>query len=558
MRKECLNTFIREQGTKVQTCVLSQSRFSAALHQSRTHFSALFSNEALRFYLNSKPQKPNRMSIREMKQHLFLFIKAIFYTGEEKPEFLNQKEKTVKQTPVLRIFIFAAGLFLFFGSGFADADADANALAEAAVDDAAAAAEAADADEDTTASEEEEKPDETCKQVKGLLRGNQAQLQKDISKLKKKCKADYESVKGYCTQEGLANIQAISAGGQSVASAVSILKSDGSPGSAKKAMNMTKTVSYGLGVLNTGIGAKCLANIKSCTSSCGKIDKITECLERLKFDPTVVGPPTTFIEAEQIETQYIEPLSKVEGHTGECKGLTSNAIAALAQGALHGVTGMIHGEIAKTLGQGDKDTLDEGEPEDPASEPTVPKMPTPQGLPTPSNVGTNSVGGAAKLTGNTPSMGAGLTPEDEDEFDPSQYGDEEEDSNFGRNPSGSLSGNSPGSNSSLPVSYGAAPSSSGRDGGSSGEEELEPEASFSSGTGYAGFQGSSSNHYGSGGGYDSDEEMGAGSLAKSPAEKKKEELKRLKESIGGKHENIFEKASKIIAAFCLEGPIKCE
>ena len=103
-------------------------------------------------------------------------------------------------------------------------------------------------------------------------------------------------------------------------------------------------------------------------------------------------------------------------------------------------------------------------------------------------------------------------------------------------------------------------SGDGGDTGSFDDEEIDPEGTFSSGGGYGGdFQGSSSNHYGSGGGYGyADDETGGFGGIKTPAEKKKEELKQLKASIGGKHENIFEKASKILSAYCMEGPLKCE
>ena len=107
-------------------------------------------------------------------------------------------------------------------------------------------------------------------------------FEKHILKLKKKCQEDYESVQGYCTQEGLANIQAVSAGGQAVSQTVSVLKADGTPKSARNAMNMSKTVSYGLGALNSGIGAKCLVNIKSCTNSCQKVEKQKRCLEGIE------------------------------------------------------------------------------------------------------------------------------------------------------------------------------------------------------------------------------------------------------------------------------------
>ena len=417
-----------------------------------------------------------------------------------------------------------------------------------------------------------EAEDQFCQQVKAQLIADQVKFQKHILKIKKKCQEDYESVQGYCTQEGLANIQAVSAGGQAVAQAVSVLKSDGTPKSAKNAMNMSKTVSYGLGALNAGIGAKCLANIKSCSNSCGKSETTKGCLKQLKLDPYfATTPPASTVTPDIIQTQYIEPLSAQDNHKGECKRLTSNAIAALAQGALHGVTGAIQGEIAKTFGQ--KKTEDESDKEleeTVASEPELPETPTLAGNPNTWTAGTNSAPGVGKFAGNqNPTISPDTEIEDDDnEFGPSEYTSQEE----GNSP-GAFVGNNDGSSGSSGSSRAPASIPRGGYGSSNGdgegadsfeeEDQIDPEGTFSSGGGYGGgFQGSSDNHYGSGGGYGyADDEIGGFrglNSAKSPAEKKKEELKRLKDSIGGKHENIFEKASKILSAYCMEGPLKCE
>ena len=424
-------------------------------------------------------------------------------------------------------------------------------------------------------SNEEEKPDSFCLKVKGHFKDRQG-FKKHISKLKKKCQGDYESVQGYCTQEGLANIQAVSAGGQAISQTVSVLKADGTPKSARNAMNMSKTVSYGLGALNSGIGAKCLANIKSCSKACGEVEKTKGCLEEMTSDQTyltgefVRNPESAADDIKAgitlIQEEYIEPLSKQDSYKAECKKLTSNAIAALAQGALHGVTGAIQGEIAKTFGQ--KDAEDEGELEEiPTPEPNLPSTPTLGGNPNPWTPGTKnpSGGGAGSLAGNqNPPVSDTPPGEDDIDFDPNEYVGSEEGIHGGFTGNSGSSGGSR-APASLPRFGGSGSlGDGGGDTGSFDDEEIDPEGTFSSGGGYGGdFQGSSSNHYGSGGGYGyADDETGSyGGIktpAKSPAEKKKEELERLKASIGGKHENIFEKASKILSAYCMEGPLKCE
>ena len=394
------------------------------------------------------------------------------------------------------------------------------------------------------------------------------ETRKKISLLRKGCEKNFESVQSFCTEQGLAKIQALSAVGQTVASAVSIVKANGKPESAKKAMDLSKNVSYGLGALNAGVGMKCLSNIGSCSKSCGQAERTKECLEEVQRELAAAG---TAIPAGLVVTQatqaippYIESLTKVDGHKKQCILLKGNAYAALAQGAAHGASGLIQGEIAKTMGQ-EKEKEEEVAKAPPTTPPPVPKLPSIPELSDGPSFGEGG-DGTGDLAGFQVNGGPGAPPveEDPENLFNGNNGDNEDLSDMGY--IGSYSGDSSGGNSGRGVA-GAMPSpfSGGGGGGDSAGEEGEDllgSSDFSSGGGYgSGFHGSSGNHYGSGGGYYSSlagGRLGKGSKKKPLAKKKAEKLQKLKDSIGGKHENIFEKASRIISAYCMEGPIKCE
>lgn len=394
---------------------------------------------------------------------------------------------------------------------------------------------------------------------------------KKISLLRKGCEKNFESVQSFCTEQGLAKIQVLSAVGQTVASAVSIVKANGKPESAKKAMDLSKNVSYGLGALNAGVGAKCLSNIGSCSKSCGQAERTKECLEEVQRELAAAGTAaipagSVFLQAARAIPSYVESLSKVEGNKKKCVLLKGNAYAALAQGAAHGASGLIQGEIAKTMGQEAEKEEEFAEAPPPTAPPPVPELPSiPELSNSPSFEEGDGTGAFAGFQGNGGSVAPPSLEEDpEDLFNGNNVGNEDL-SDMGY--IGSYSGSSPGGNSGRGVA-GAMPSpfsgggGGGGDSAGEGEEDLSGGSDFSSGGGYgSGFQGSSSNHYGSGGGYYSSlagGRLGKGLKKKPLVKKKAEELQKLKNSIGGKHENIFEKASRIISAYCMEGPIKCE
>lgn len=406
----------------------------------------------------------------------------------------------------------------------------------------------------------------------GITVDNISKKKKQISGLKNQCQKDYEKVQSYCTERGLATIQMISIGGQTVANAINILKADGKPESAKKAMGMSKNLSYGLGALNAGVGAKCLANISSCSSSCDSAEKTKECLETVKNTAAATATPAN-TAVTSIAEKLIAKLDKVDGHKLACKQLKSNAYAALAQGALHGTTGLIQAQMEKNLGreaESDKESSAESEAFNPP-EPNPPETPTLSGEP---GVNLNDV--TDKASDSTEAgqfAGNQINQESPTESDDFEDGYRDMDS-VSESPGAFVGGSYPGSSGSpsgssiggnIPLSAGQE--ATGSDNSTEGEEGSQWRRNYGN-EGAGSFSGSGFSGGGSDSGgddyYDDDDgyydEPLGGDLKKEDSEEKKEEeeLEQLKKSIGGKHESIFEKASKVLSNYCMEGPLKCE
>ena len=409
---------------------------------------------------------------------------------------------------------------------------------------------------DSDSSEETEAPLCPQDEIKNIMLDEDNSIARNM---KNKCKTDHEDVLSHCTVEGLAKIQTISGIGQVAGSAIGVSQADGSPKSAKRAMDIAKVVSYSMAGVNTAVGARCLVYINRCVKSCDRAEKTAECLEIKKLEPISTSPPP--LVPHQPDAA-IKSLEKVMEYRGKCKSLKSNAYAALAQGAMHAAAGIVHGKMADALGDPDKEAGDDDENKADEPQPGELVMPAsynPTGVegfqPTDSGNGQ----GEGTLAGN-PEGAGGAPPPDGDIGN--EGGDEMDVAE--ETASTALTGNSGASRS---PAAGAARLPLSRSGkvrkkrtGDEGEFALADD-SQSSGGFAGGFAGSSDSHYGSGGGYYSDDEdfQGSGDLKKLSDKKKEEDkLKHSKEAIGGKHENIFEKASKIIAAYCREGPIQCE
>ena len=419
--------------------------------------------------------------------------------------------------------------------------------------------------------------DEDEKNGCGITVTNISKKAKQISGLKTQCQKDYERVQSYCTEKGLATIQMISVGGQTVANAVNILKSDGKPESAKKAMGMSKNLSYGLGALNAGIGAKCLSNISSCSGSCGSAEKTKECLQTFKDTTeasTTLAPNPLATTAISKAGALIGKLEKVDGYALSCKQLKSNAYAALAQGALHGATGLIQAEMEKNLGREvEEENADtESEAFNPP-EPNPPESPTLSGEPGVNlNDGdtTDNTDEVGQFAGNQINKNPSNSGEDSADDIGEGYRDIDSisgtEGTFSGDPYGSSGSSSTGSIGDIPFSSGDAGQGTGSAGNLNENEEETGNGRYRGAGSFAGsaFSGGGSgggDYYGGDDGYYEEEPLageGLDSLEDIEENKKEDELEQLKKSIGGKHESIFEKASKVLANYCMEGPLKCE
>ena len=420
-------------------------------------------------------------------------------------------------------------------------------------------------------------PKEDTKKSCGITPTNISKKTKQISGIKVQCQKDYERVQSYCTEKGLAAIQMISMGGQAVANAVNILKSDGKPGSAKKTMKVSKKLSYGLGALNTGIGVKCLANINSCSNSCGSAEKTKECLQTVKEtaeQTSAISPSARAIYSTAISSaeKFIAKLDKVDGHSLKCKRLKTNAYAALAQGALHGATGLIQAKMEENMGRATDTDADDSDNND--SEAFNPPEPNP--LETPTLSGEPSVNindtpedtSAGQLAGSQISSKSATESDGDlnDDFDDGYRDMDSVSDSTGKDFSGGTYGgsgspSSGGSIGNIPFNTGESDSPVEEDEEDEWNENNEygGEASFS-GSGFSGGNGGGSGSYGddNSGYYESSGENPDGDDLDLEEKKKDEEMEQLRKSIGGKHESIFEKASKILANYCMEGPQKCE
>ena len=383
--------------------------------------------------------------------------------------------------------------------------------------------------------------------------------------MKKQCRKDYDRVQTYCTEKGLQTIQIASVGGQAAVGAISVLKSDEKTNSAKKTAGLSKKLSYGMAALNTGIGAKCLMNIKSCVKSCGAAEQTIECLQTKKEAAASNGAAAEY-------QLLIETLG--EAKPGErksaCKHLKSNAVAAIAQGAIHGAMGMIQAKVERQLGSAadkeNEEAEEESVPYDPDALPSAPTFPPIVEDPGITSANSAIHSGAGEYAGNKTGHADQATDDNEDFSDFSNEDETEGEAPFPSDGNGGLSAPSSGGG---PGRDGALSSSADGAGGNKDKEASD----FNKGG--SGSLAGASPLYGGGGdhddGYDGEDEEGYyepldlnDEAEEEDGEDMAEEERAMEEDggeeerIGGKQENIFEMAAKILSEYCLSGPLRCE
>ena len=394
---------------------------------------------------------------------------------------------------------------------------------------------------------------------------------KKATAMKKQCRKDYERVQTYCTEKGLQTVQVVSVGGQAAVGAISVLKSDEKTNSAKRTAGLSKKLSYGMAALNTGIGAKCLMNIKSCVKSCGAAEQTIECLQTKKEAAASSGPPgAAAVSQYQLLIETLGEAAPYERKSA-CKQLKSNAALAIAQGVVHGALGMIHAKVERQLGSAaakekegeEEETL----PDDPVAPPSAPQFQSV--LEGPAVTEGTAVGfqpGAADFAGNKSGQ-ADQAPVEEKDW--SGFGEENETEEE------AAAGFSSGGNGAFAASPsgGSSPSlSSG--GGGGGDDKKKSSGDFAGDKGWNKGSFAGGSPASSGGAYDDgydgeDDEGYYESLSlDEETEEAAEEGEDIAEEepaggeeteqIGGKQEDIFQMASKILSEYCLSGPLRCE
>ena len=355
------------------------------------------------------------------------------------------------------------------------------------------------------------------------------------------CKEKYRKARSFCTEEGLSKLNMANALGQSAAGGLAAAKAGSEkPGSAKKAMEMASKISYGMGVVNAAIGVKCLSNVKGCMKICNQAsNEMSQCNMNAFAAPLYAA-------------QSLKILSGVspEEKTTDCASMKTAAYAALAQGALFGLTGLGQKTVAEKLGDGSEDKENEGDASPPqfqAAEQTNVILGDGDDNSSSEDQGIGSV------TGNldnppTPPPDSG----DSDDIAYEDSGAYAGSSGFG----GPQGAHSQGSHAGV----GSLAGSSGLGAGGLPKGEGKGFYIANRRFGSPGGGGRTSGLYGSGaagGGLFDRAPSGGKRRDAGPLEKEKEKLKKLKNSISGKHENIFDKASKIITAYCRKGALKC-
>ena len=356
---------------------------------------------------------------------------------------------------------------------------------------------------------------------------------------------------------------------------------------ASTIQKMNAGLQGGVGAMATVVGTKCLAAVSSCKSACNKkIDDCEECKESGSAgcgNCPVTPPPSGGNCDGPCQKKADERIGEYNKVITACAAHSGKGIAALAQGVTSMGAAALSMYAANLLGRPpekkDDDDPDEEEEEDDPLGSQAQRNPIavtagasgqslgPAGEPQKENFDSGSFasfqGGATEAAGK-----AAAKAEKEEE------GEEKDGQPSARKLAGLRGANLSGGSSS-----GGASGSSGGSGGSKagfasarlnksdaaaeGEDDgsgYRPRGS-AKGASFAGGSSSAGGGYGGPGLGGGGERLGFGGKKRGNFESGDRDLASMKRKLAsqaGRHDNIFERASRLIQAFCMEGDERCE